>query len=76
MKMRTEKELDFLEEHIPNLANSAIQKAYLDALSGGQSVVEAIDGELFEIFPDGHKVFIKNIAEDIPVETNKKIYIK
>jgi type I site-specific restriction endonuclease len=36
--LKTDKELDFLEEHIPELANSAIKKAYLDTLSAGLSV--------------------------------------
>lgn len=69
--MRTEKELDFLEKHIPNLANSAIQKAYLDTLSQGGSVVEAINGELVEIYPDGTKVVLKTLEKEI--EVKKKI---
>ena len=41
--MKTDKELDFLEEHIPELANSAIKKAYLDTLSAGLSVTKVIE---------------------------------
>ncbi len=74
--MRTEKEIDFLENHIPTLASSAVQKAYLDALSSGNSVIEAIDGEIFEIFPDGSRKFIKMILADIDVSNNKKIFIQ
>ncbi len=74
--MRSEKELDFLENHIPSLASSAVQKAYIDALSSGNSVMEAIDGEIFEIFPDGTRKFIKAIFADIDVSKNKKIFIK
>ena len=73
-KMRTEKELDFLEEHIPSLAQNAIQKAYMDTLSSGNSVIESIDGKIVETFPDGTKKTIKFIAADIKID-NKKMVI-
>ena len=60
--MRTEKELDFLEEQIPHLAKYAFHKAYLDALSQGNSVLEACNGKIVEIFPDGSKKIIKSIV--------------
>ncbi len=74
--MRTEKELDFLEEMIPTLANSATHKAYLDTLSSGRSVMEAIDGAIYEIFPDGSKKFIKSIEKDIELLDQKLIYLQ
>ena len=75
IKMRSEKEIDFLENYIPILVNSAIQKAYLDTLSNGNSVLESIDGTIYEIFPDGSRKVIKKIAEDIKIDINKKIVI-
>ena len=63
--MKTDKELDFLEEHIPELANSAIKKAYLDTLSAGLSVTKVIENKIYEIFPDGSKKFIKEIEASI-----------
>ncbi len=57
--MRTENELDYLEKSIPELAASAIQKAYYDTLSAGLSVLETIDGDIYERHPDGSKKFIK-----------------
>lgn len=74
--MRSEKELDFLENHIPTLASNAVQKAYIDTLSSGNSVIEAIDGEIFEIFPDGTRKLIKTIFADIDVSQKQKIFIK
>lgn len=71
--MRTEKELDFLEAHIPKLAENAFQKAYLDALSKGQSVLEAIDGNIIEVFPDGTQKVIKPIAADRKIEIDDKV---
>lgn len=70
--MRTEQELDFLEAYIPKLADSAIQKAYLDTLSLGNSLLETFDGKLYEVFPDGTKKFIKDMPMDITI--NKKVF--
>jgi hypothetical protein len=70
--MKSEKELDFLEEHIPELANSAIKKAYLDTLSAGLSVTKVIENKIYEIFPDGTKKFIKDIKPSIKVD--KKVF--
>ncbi len=56
--MRTEAELDYLEEMIPELAESATKKAHLDALSRGQSVTEIRKGKLVSIAPDGSQTLI------------------
>jgi len=66
--MRTEDELDYLETLIPSLAEGAFKKAYVEALSSGSSVLEAIDGKIIEIFPDGTQKFIKPIAADRIIE--------
>ena len=70
--MRTQKELDFLESHIPTLANSATRKAYLDTLSAGLSVTKVIEDKIYEVFPDGTKKFIKNIKPSVKV--SKKVF--
>ena len=71
--MKTAKELDFLESYIPQLANSAVKKAYLDTLSAGNSVIEVIENKIYEIFPDGSKKYIKDIEQ--PIKTDKKVFI-
>jgi len=65
--MRTEKELDYLEQLIPDLATSATKKAYLDALSRGHSVTEIVDGKLVLTAPDGTRAFIKDAKPMIKV---------
>ncbi len=72
----TEKEIDFLEQQIPELAALATRKAYWDALSNGLSVTIAEDGKLIEVFPDGSKKFIKNIPPRIKMEIKNPILIK
>ncbi len=70
--MKTQKELDFLESHIPELANSAVKKAYLDTLSAGLSVTKVIEDKIYEIFPDGTKRFIKDINPSVKID--KKVF--
>jgi len=68
-------ELDNLEEFIPLLAKGATQKAYLDTLSSGNSVLEVIDNAIYEVFADGSKKKIKDVAPYIEVDINKKIIL-
>ena len=69
-------EIDNLEKLIPLLAKGAVKKAYLDALSSGNSVLEVIDGAVYEVFADGRKKKIKDVAPYIKVDINKKITLK
>lgn len=66
-------ELDNLEELIPSLAAGAVKKAYLDALSSGNSVLEVVDGVLYEVFANGEKKKIKDLPPTIEVDIGKKI---
>lgn len=70
--MKTQKELDFLESHIPELANSAVKKAYLDTLSAGLSVTKVIENKIYEVFPNGTKKFVKEIEPSVRV--SKKVF--
>ncbi len=57
----TEEAMCYLEEHIPELAAAAITQAYWAALASGNSVLEAENGALVEVFPDGTRKFIKTL---------------
>ena len=48
-----EKTIDYLEEHIPELAEAATKQAYWQTLAAGNSVLVSEDGVLKENFPDG-----------------------
>lgn len=74
--MMKDNELDNLEAHIPLLAKGAMQKAYLDTLSAGNSVLEVIDNAVYEVFADGTKKKIKDVAPYIEVDINTKIELK
>jgi len=69
-------ELDNLEEFIPLLAKGAMKKAYLNTLSSGNSVLEVIDSAIYEVFADGSKKKIKDVAPNIKVDMSKKIELR
>lgn len=73
--MRSDNELNYLEEHIPELAQNATQNAFYNALSGGNSVLESIDGKIYRVFADGTKEFVKESNKSVKV-TSRKLVIK
>lgn len=69
-------EIDFLETQIPELAQAAVTIAFWEAMAAGHSVLEAHDGVIYEIFPDGSRKFIKQIQPPTAVEKGKKYRIR
>jgi hypothetical protein len=57
-----EQEIQYLEEHIPALAQSAIVQAYWQSLAAGYSVLESEDGIIYKRFPDGSSKMVKTIS--------------
>jgi hypothetical protein len=72
MSMLDDREIDNLEQHIPELAAMAIKLAYWQALASGSSVLESDNGAIYETFPDGTRKFIKQIEPPIPVTKGTK----
>jgi len=68
--MRTEKELDFLEKKITELAGSATKKAYIDALSRGCSVTAIVEGQIVSIAPDGTRTLIKKAKPMVKIHNH------
>lgn len=58
----SEKTMQFLEAHIPELAQAAVTQAYWQALASGSSVLQSESGAIFEVFPDGTRKLIKVIS--------------
>jgi hypothetical protein len=71
-----EQEMRFLEEQIPELAELAFKKAYLDTLAAGHSVLKCEGEFLYEVFPDGSKKVIKKMPPRIKVDIGQKWEIK
>lgn len=71
-----EQTLRYLEEHIPELAESAVTQAYWQALAAGNSVLESDNGVIYEVFPDGSRKAIKTIEPPIRgVQGQKRILL-
>ncbi len=68
----SEKELDYLEAHIPELAEIAFKQAYWAALATGSSVLMSENGNLVEIFPDGTRKIIKPLPPSMRVKKGQK----
>lgn len=67
-----EQSMQFLEEHIPDLADAAFTQAYWQTLATGSSVLKVEQSEIIEVFPDGSRKSIKKIHSLIPVPLGKK----
>jgi len=75
-KKLDEASICYLEEHIPQLAESALRQAYWATLASGQSVLGVEDAFLYEFFPDGSKRKIKAINPQTPVKPGQKFQFK
>ncbi len=67
-----EQTLRFLEEHIPELAESAVTQAYWQALAAGNSVLESDNGVIYEVFPDGTRRVVKSTQSPSAVTPGEK----
>jgi hypothetical protein len=69
----SEKALDYLESHIPELALASTKQAYWQALASGSSVMISQDGCIIEVFPDGTTQIIKKNKPFVETPNNKII---
>lgn len=73
MKKLNEKTMSAREKRIPQLAEDAVKQARSKALKAGRKVVEAVDGQLIESYPDGTQKVLKRIPPPIPVAPEHKL---
>ena len=71
-----EKAIDYLEAHIPELAEAAVKQAYWQALASGSSVLVSENGNLKEVFPDGTSKIIQENAPFVKTRKGQIIKIK
>jgi len=57
----SDQEIQQLESQFPAVSGSAFAAAREQVLASGQSVLQSQNGVIYEVFPDGHKVAVKNI---------------
>ena len=70
--MLNEQELNYLEQQIPILAETATKQAYWQTLASGDKVMIAEDGKLIEVSPDGSREIIKEIER--PMKVTQRFY--
>ena len=62
-----------MEARIPELAEMAVHRAYLQALTTSGRVVEAIDGQLVETLVTGQHHVLRQLAPPIPVQRGMRL---
>lgn len=70
--MLSEESMLRLESRIPELAGSAVKRAYLQALTTSGKVVEARNGQLIETTAEGAVRVIRTIAKPVAVTMGAK----
>ncbi len=73
MENDNEKIIDYLEKHIPEMAQAAVKQAYWQALASGSSVLVGENGVINEVFYDATIKFVKNIALAEEAKTGEKL---
>jgi hypothetical protein len=72
----SEKAIDYLEAHIPELIELAFKQAYWAALVSGSSVLMSENGSIVEVFPDGERKFIQKLPPWTPLTRGQKFEIR
>lgn len=67
-----EKDIVFLEKHIPEQAVMALKQAYWQALASGSSVLICEEGHLVEKHPDGTKKVLKRVDPTTQMDLGQK----
>lgn len=68
--------MQFIEDHIPEIARAAVTQAYWMALASGCKVVEVEGDNLVEVSPDGGRKVVKSLCPTTPVKKGEKLKIR
>jgi hypothetical protein len=71
----SEKAIDYIEQHLPELMATATKQAYWQTLASGNSVLIAENGKLMRVQPDGTKEYIEDLEMPLKVKKGSKITI-
>lgn len=71
-----EKTIEYLEKHIPELAEAATKQAFWQTLASGRSVLISDNGEVKEVFPDGTSKVVEKSEPSIKMRKGQIIKIK
>lgn len=71
-----QKHIESLENLLPPASGRVFAAAAQQVLASGQSLLQSQDGAIYEIFPDGHRQFVKFIEPPISVIPGSTIIIQ
>jgi hypothetical protein len=63
----SDQDIQKLESQFPAVSGSAFAAARKKVLESGQSVLQSEGGIIYEVFPDGRKIEVKQIEQPTPV---------
>lgn len=72
----SDQDIQKLENQFPAVSGSAFAAARDQVLASGQSVLQSRDGVIYEVFPDGRRVVLKNIEPPTSVVSGSIITIR
>jgi len=72
----SDQDIQKLEEQFPAVAEKAFAAARERALAAGESVLQARDGVIYEVFPNGRRVAIKKIEPPTQLSSGKIFTIR
>ena len=76
MENISENEFELLDKTILEMMQTAVKKAYQDALLSGSNVLISENDEIVEVFPDGTRKFVRKIEPRIKIMKGTVIKIK
>ena len=71
-----ERKVQDLERQFPSTSGVAFAAAREQALASGQSVLQSENGFLYEVFPGGRKVLVKQLESPMPVVAGSKFALR
>jgi len=71
-----ENNIETLESQFPTISGSAFGAARQNVLASGQSVLQSENGVIYEVFPDGRRVLVKQIEPPTADVPGRKIALR
>jgi hypothetical protein len=72
----SDQDIQQLESQFPAVSGSAFAVARENVLASGQSVLQSENGVIYEVFPDGRRVRVKQIEPPTSDVYGRKITIR
>jgi hypothetical protein len=69
-------EIESLEAQLPAASGVAFSNARAQVLASGQSVLQSEGGVIYEVFPDGHRLFVKTVEPPSTVIVGSKVILE